>query len=83
MGKTYTVRVLAYTFPLPTRKGLVQLRAGVEVQWREQPWSSQGVRCDVTTGLCNFTHSSMAVGENLLQARAVDVATGLAGDPQS
>jgi hypothetical protein len=66
-----------------TSKGVVQLGAGIEVQWGQQPWSSAGVLCDPLSGLCNFTLSSMALGEYLLQARAVDAESGLAGDPQS
>ena len=34
-------------------------------------------------GLCNFTLQQLAVGEHLLQARALDLDTGLLGEPQS
>ena len=75
--KSATLHMLAH------KDNVVQLGAQVEVTWGSQPWSRAGVLCDPLSGLCNFSLASMALGEYLLQARAVDTASGLAGDPQS
>ena len=60
--------------------------ATVEVQLdgplTDQPWTTNGVQCDAASGLCSYTLPRMAVGEYLLQARALDKDSGVPGNPQ-